>query len=411
MASGLDLTAFDSVLKQHYISERVRDTTYKNNPWYALVPKYTNFGGRNLPIVLKYGNPQGRSKTFSTAQTRSTAQGSKYEDFLLTRVKDYSLATIDGETLLASKGDANAFIEAATNEIDGALLSLTRSLAINMFRDTSAYRGQVNAEPSEVAGFTITLKNIQDITNFEVNHQIVMYSAKTGGSLRTYDGTNSTMVITAVDRNAGTFTIGGSTYTASGTIAADDYIFINGDRGLGLAGFEAWVPSSAPSATTFFGVDRTPDVVRLGGNRLTATGVPIEEALIEADAQVSREGGMMDHFFMNHKNLAKLKKALGSKVQYVDLVASPKVSFQGVLVDGENGPIKCVADKNCPAGFIAGMQMDTWKLCSIGDPVRVVDADGLNMLRQASDDGVEYRAAFYGNLGCWAPAYNINVTI
>jgi hypothetical protein len=32
------------------------------------------------------------------------------QDFVLTRVKDYSIATIDNETLEASKGNANAFI-------------------------------------------------------------------------------------------------------------------------------------------------------------------------------------------------------------------------------------------------------------------------------------------------------------
>ena len=105
---ALDLVSFDSALKEHYTPERVQRLTYKENPLYAMLPKYENFGGKNLPIPLIYGNPQGRSATFTNAQNRGAATSSKLEDFVLTRIKDYSIATIDNETLEASKGDANA---------------------------------------------------------------------------------------------------------------------------------------------------------------------------------------------------------------------------------------------------------------------------------------------------------------
>ena len=142
---ALDLTSFDAALKQHYTTDRVLDMVYRDNPLLALIPKYEQFGGKNLPIPLIYGNPQGRSKTFSNAQTRGASTSSLITDFVLTRVKDYSIATIDNETLEASKGNANAFMEAATTEIDGAINSLTRSIAIGMYRDASSQIGQVNA--------------------------------------------------------------------------------------------------------------------------------------------------------------------------------------------------------------------------------------------------------------------------
>jgi hypothetical protein len=56
-------------------------------------------------------NPQGRSVNFANAQANKT--NTKIKDFVLTRVKDYALASIDNETLEASKGNANAFLEAA----------------------------------------------------------------------------------------------------------------------------------------------------------------------------------------------------------------------------------------------------------------------------------------------------------
>jgi hypothetical protein len=409
----LDLTTFDAALKQHYTSERVENMVYRDNPFFALVPKYESFGGKNLPIPLIYGNPQGRSKTFSNAQARGALTSSLVQDFVITRAKDYSIATIDNETLEASKGDANAFIEAATTEIDGAIHTLTRSLSVNLFRDQSSYIGQVSAEPSTNAStFVVAFKDPEDVTNAEVGQMVVIYSAKTGGTQRISETGDDEWAVAAVDRSAGTITLTG-TYDANGTIAANDYIFIEGDRGNGMAGLEAWIPTSAPDSTSFFGVDRSVDVTRLGGLRLDASSLPIEEALIEADHRACREGARLDHFFMTHKKFGELKKALGSKVEYIDLKpgTNASFSFRGVMIDGSKGPIKVVPDQNCQNTQAYGVTLSSWKLYSLGKAVRVIDTDGLNMLRQATADGVEVRYGSYSQLGCRAPGWNINVTL
>ena len=403
------MTSFDAALKQHYTADRVLNLVYADNPLFALMPKYEDFGGKNLPIPLLYGNPQNRSKTFATAQAGATT--SLVTDFVLTRVKDYSIANIDNETLEASKGNANAFMEAATTEIDGAINALTRSLAIGMYRDSSGYIGQVSAEPAEAANTVITMKAEGDITNIEVGQVIVIYSAKSGGSQRTIDGSTTDLTVDAVDRSAGTFTAAGQAYDSSGTIAADDYIFVEGDRGLSLSGLEGWVPSSAPDSTSFFGVDRSVDTNRLGGIRYDGSSDPIEEALIEGASRVAREGGKVDHCFLSYAKYAELEKALGAKVQYVDLKVTAEVGFRGIMLNGPRGPIKVIPDQNCQDDVAWMLQLSTWKLYSLGKAVRVIDTDGLTMLRQASADGVECRYGFYGNVGCRAPGYNCRVSL
>ena len=112
----LDVTTFQAALKQHYTSDRVENMVYKDNPFLALIPKMTEFGGKNLPIPIIFGNPQNRSATFSVAQANNT--NSQLKDFVLTRNSDYSLASISSEVLEASKGNSNAFMEAATTEIN-----------------------------------------------------------------------------------------------------------------------------------------------------------------------------------------------------------------------------------------------------------------------------------------------------
>ena len=97
---ALNMTTFAAALKQHYTNERIENMVYKDNPFLAMVSKYEQFGGENLKLPIKYGIPQGRSATFSDAQANKT--NSQLKAFLLTRVADYSLASIANETIEAS---------------------------------------------------------------------------------------------------------------------------------------------------------------------------------------------------------------------------------------------------------------------------------------------------------------------
>lgn len=408
---SLDMTTFDAVLKAHYTNEQVENEVYQDNPFHALLPKMEAFGGKNLPIPVIYGNPQGRSKTFANAQTRSLATSTLSTDFVLTRVKDYSIAVIDNETIEASKGNQNAFMEALTTEIDGAINALTRSVAINEYRDSACALGQVLAEPgTNATTFTVTLKVASDIHGFEVGQVLVMYAAKSGGSVKTSDGSDDEFPVVGIDRDAATLTLSG-TYNSSGDIAADDYLFVEGDRGLGISGLEAWVPYAAPSSALFFGVDRSVETIRLSGHRMDGSNKPLEDVLIDAAAKVATTGYKVDHFLMTYEKYAELEKSLGSKVQYVDLKANAEIGFRGILINGPRGPIKCVADQNCPADRIYGVKLDTWKLYTLGKAIRIFSPDGLEVLRQASADGVEVRCFFYGNMACKCPAANIVINV
>ena len=139
--TALNMDSFEAALKQHYTDLRVKNLVYRNNPFLAAVPKYEYFGGKNLPIPVQFGVPQGRSATFSDANNNQTP--GNYTDYVLTRVKNYAIASIANETLEASVGNANAFMEAAASEIDGALRSLTQDLAGNLYRNQTGIRGLI----------------------------------------------------------------------------------------------------------------------------------------------------------------------------------------------------------------------------------------------------------------------------
>ena len=391
---ALNMTTFAAALKQHYTGEKIENMVYKDNPFLAMISKYEEFGGENLKLPIKYGIPQGRSATFVDAQNNKTS--TKLKAFLLTRVSDYSLASITNETIEASKGNANAFIEAATTEIDGAIESATRSLAVALFGDGTGQIGIVGTvSTTTISNDTITLATIQDVTNFEVGMQLNF------GSSTTNKG------IISVNRDTGVFVCDANT----GATAAE-IIYQDGDKDLMLTGLNGWLPSTAPSVSeSFFNVDRSSDTTRLGGIRFDASSLPLEEGLIGAAARVAREGGKPDVCFVNYSNFADLEKALGSKVSYVDVKINPEIGFRGILIHGPRGPIKVIPDQNCPNNVAFMLQMDVWKLYSLGKAPKILDSDGLKFLRESAADAVEVRVGYYAQLGCRGPGYNARIAL
>ena len=403
-------TAVSEALKEHYKPERIKEMVYKNNPLLALMPKYTKFGGENMPIPILHANPQRRSATFANGQANTSTSALK--QFLLTRVSDYSFASIAHEAIKASEGNADAFIRYATMEIDGAIHSLKRSLAVAMYRDGSGSRGQVNAEPGTASDMVVTLKETDDVSNFEVGMIVNIHSALSGGSQRSRDGSNTDFTIDAIDRDAGTLTFTGEAYDSSGTIAADDFVFCKGDRGSMLTGLEGWVPSSTPSSDVFFSVNRTTDATRLGGNRSDGSAKPIEEALIDGLSKSARNGGTPSHVFMDYASYANLEKALGSKVQYGALSATDAdVGFQTLKLHGPAGTVDVIPDLNCQPNVAWALEIGTWSLNSLGEAPQILDLDGNNMLRIHNDDAYEVRIGFYGNVACNAPGHNTRIAL
>jgi hypothetical protein len=413
---SLDMTSFDAALKEYYTDQVVQNMVYKNNPLLALIPKDEKFFGRNRPQPIIYGNPQGRSANFVRAQTRGALEASRLREFLVTRKKDYAIATIDNETIEATKNDAGAFLEAATVEINGAIQNLTRSLAVKQYRLGFGSVGTVGS----FATTTITLGQPEDVTNFEVGMELDLAAAEATGTLRAYGTSTNGLIVTGVNRATGVLTFGFNVNDATNgipTIANADTIFIRGDREnvaspamLCVAGLEAWCPYTSPTSASFFGVDRSVDPTRLGGLRLDGSTRPIEEALIDAATLVAREGGSPDHCFLSYGKYTDLEKALGAKVQYLDLKVGD-VGFRALRVNGPNGDIKIIPDQNCPTNRAHMLQLDTWKHCSLGKAVRVIDTDGLQMLRQSTADGVEVRYGYYANLSCAAPGWNCTIRL
>jgi len=412
--ASVTTTTFDPALKQIYKPQVVEDMTYIHHPIFAILKKFEGFGGRNLPIVLKYGNPQGRSATFATAQTNATSI--LLDDFLLTRVKDYSIATIDGEVAEASEGSNEAFLKAMAEQIDGAMQTL--SDAIEMFLPLSGTGsiGQVSSG-STVSADVITLEDINQVVNFEVG-QVLRGTSTDGGA---YD--TGQEVLEGVNRSTGVLTATSAAWnTVMTSLVASDYLVVSGDganasTNIKISGFEAWLPASAPGGSdSFFGVNRSNDSRKFGQVHDGSSGT-LEEAAIDAQSKVARENGRPDCFLINNAQYRRFVKELGSKVNYDKMSAqgakgaSASVGFRTIIVEGDMGPIQVLAANRIQSLVGWMLEKGSWSLNTLGKATKFLMLDGNRILRQAAADGYEVRLGFRGNLACDAPGHNARVTM
>lgn len=406
--ASLDLTSFAAALKQKYDQRYIQRICYKDNPFLALCPKDTKFDGQNRVVALRYGTPQSRSASQSNVFGTNLAKTGKYDRFVITRTSDYAVASITGETIKASENNSGALMRAVSEEIDGALHSLQRSLAISMYGNGGGALGRVGSATNST---TITLSSVTDITNFEVG--MTLQGASTDGT--TPGLFSGAALIEGIDRINGTLTTSGANWDTHITgLVNGSYLFAQGDFGQKIKGLSGWLPTGALSPSdSFFGVDRNADRTRLAGIDYTSgAGGPIEETLIDAVSLVSREGGTIDYVFMNNLDRANLIKALGSKVFYNRVESNVAgISFKVIEIEGDKGTIKVISDQNCPKGTAYGLQLDTWLLNSLGEAPQILDLDGNKMLREASSDAYTIRMGYYAQLSCDAPGYNVRITL
>lgn len=407
MSQYLDLSAMNAALKELYDGQVVENLVYADNPFLAMVKKNTDFGGKYKPVPIITGASQGRSSTFSNAQGNQSPV--QIESFLLTRVADYSIATIDNQTMLASKTDKMAFLEGAKLVIDGAIRSITNSVASSLFRSGTGSIGKIGSISTTGSGpyiSAITLSNANDVVQFEVNMYLVA-TLTDGGAASSDVG-----VVTKVDRSNGIVTISTSA-SPSVTWAANSFLVVQGDLNLKPKGLAAWLPVSAPTTgDNFFGVDRSVDPTRLAGVRYDGSAQSIEEAIIDASSLLAREGGKPNVMIVSFASYAALEKALGAKVTYTELKGPAEIAFRGIMINGANSMIKVFPDRNCQplTGYL--LQMDTWALEGLGEVPQILRyGDGLEMLRVSNADAGEVRVGAYYNLRTNAPGWNAVVKL
>jgi hypothetical protein len=418
-----------AALKELYkdSKEYMKDLVYKENPFLALVPKDESpdgFAGKYIPVPLEYGVPQGRSHSFSTAQSNQTA--TQLASFFVYVISDYQLVTITNLLMEQTKSNAGAFVDAAKLQMDGGFRNITNNIAFELFGSGTATRGlsrSTSTQAGVTAGGTVLpLLNASSVVQFEVGMTLVA-SATDGGA-----PSSDFVTVTSVDRANGIVsgTASAASLSANWAIGTGSaYLSVQGDIPAGgatstgsylaLSGLAAWLPVTSPSVSdNFWGVNRSADPTRLAGLRYNAQSYTIEEGITNALAFANREGAKPDIIIMDFASYAALVNSLGAKVQYVQVKHDEvEVAFDGIMFQSAYGKVTVLADRSCPSQTAYVLTMSTWKMRSLGKVPHILTygMEGLEGLRVGNADALEIRIGYYGNLICSAPGFNMVVQL
>lgn len=419
-----------AALKELYTDDKdyMKNIVYAKNPWLAMVPKNESpdgFAGKYIPVPLEYGNPQGRAHTFANAQAQQTA--SDVVSYFVYAVQDYQLVTITNLLMEQTKSNAGAFVDEASRTLDNGFRNISNNMAFELFYGGTASRGQISSAGVSYSAPTLSfvLANPQSVVQFEVGMTLQSSVTDGGAALQNTPGTIDAIQVTSVNRSTGAISgtvVQGAPQTSWG---ASDFLQVLGDIGiggsstiagmLGLSGLAAWVPSvDPPVSDNFWGVNRSADPTRLGGLRYDASAQSISEGLTNALAFGNREGASFDLIIIDFVSYSTLINELGAKVQYVQIEHDDvEVAFEAIHFHSAYGKIPVLADRSCQPQTAWCLTQSTWKLRTLGKAPHILTygMEGLEGLRVGNADALEIRIAYYGNLICSAPGYNMQVKL
>lgn len=383
-------------LKELYSEGEDTDLVMKNHPLLGMTRRNRKFQGRYFHLPLMYGKPQGRSHNITTAGTNEV--GSKWAGFDVTPVSDYVVAKVAGIVVRQSMNASNAemFLNLMKNEMDQSLSTLGDNVGKEQYGTFGGARAQVHPTTA-ISTTALTLANPEDSFFFEVG-MVIAASATDGTSGSLLNG-GSTVTITAINRDTGVLTGGANWSTITG-IAAGSYLFQAGDFGAAAAGLASWCPATAPGATSFYGVDRSVDVERLGGVRIDGTGETQETVYIKAMTRLKRTQAKPKYVFTNPVNVSRLAMAKEG-TRFITSDNEYGIGFEGFAIGG----VKIMEDNDCPVDVAYAIDPSAWFWCTNGNAPALNDSDGVEFLRlgAATGDTFEIQGIIDHNFGSTAP--------
>jgi len=291
----------------------------------------------------------------------------------------------------------------------------------------------------------MTMDTPEDAHNFQIGMALVGIDETNATVILGAAPATSVSWVVAVDTEAGTITVSGTQGGAGTTNAAWDaaanavQVFRYGDyanytSGSPVAagtnnsgaqsgvyiidGFQDWItPTSTPG--TKFNVSRNVDS-RLTGVRLsTAKSVgSIENRILQLATEIQITSGNKGPLkcIVNSRQWTKLVGELKSRgiTPHESSVKGATTSFgySAIYVDLPQGRCEVIPSPHLQQTLCLMLNLKSWHFCATrGMFPRVMNGDGLRLLRKASSDDYEFRTTCYAHLACQYPSWNGRATL
>jgi hypothetical protein len=393
MASASTIAALTKMYKTIYHGRDLTNQAKRRTAAYDMVAKYDDFDGAELVFPFNYNLPVGVSPVFATAMANPTASG--FDVWRMsTRKTLYGTLTIDAQAMKAARKDIGAFLRVRQKETNEILSYMKMVLGGHGFWGDGA--GDMTRVVSVTGSNPATSMVVPqvDVIKFHLNQRLVFNATRTGSS-----GTIKVSVfkVAGVNRVSGAIALTRMSGAGAGVDpAANDYVYLEGAYDAAPLGVSAFIPASDPGTgsvpATLLGMTRTDDPVMKAGWRGTWQG-SIEES---AKYLIALMGQYFDRFnsclWLSDYNWFRLEQELtaqGRKV--IDARATQVFGSPALALLTPGGEIPVVADSylDNSTGFI--LDMSAIEVHHLDNLIHIVDDDGLGLIRQSADDGVEIR--------------------
>lgn len=406
-ASIATIDNVQDILKEMTDKTSVEDLVLSKAPELGIFPKRTDFAGKYAPLPFAYAPIAGVSPDFGAAM--ATKADMVEDAFQITTNDMFALFSLNHKAVKATRNDAGAFYDLVTSRSKSAMTAFKKVMAHAVYGNGGGALGRIASN----GGTTITLQDRSSMWVLDKNMTIVP---------ATGDGTSGVLgatqdVISAISRGGLQLTAeDGAFSNAAGEFAANNFIFLRGAFNNYIKGLDAWLPLTAPGATPFFTVVRNQDD-RMGGVRRvgdTSVDANLEEFLISLAADISDFGGVPDIVLMSNQTFARLRKLMGTKVEYSRVSGTSmdgdvaKFSFRSIKLVTDVGEIDIVPSRNCPANRVYMLQKDTWIWWSMGNWMDwlTYEDDDSKFVRHNAENAMEARLGGYMQLACNFPSAN-----
>lgn len=402
------VTTFDAFLKDHYgDKKRVQTLMYKDFPFLGWITKNTGVSaanGRRLVAPVQYGGPQGVGTTLATTQAvAATTGGSSRADDWYIPFGDYvGSVEIDDKVMALSASDIGAYLEARKLEIDGLYNTMSQVFSSYLLGTSGHALGSFT-----IAAGVCTMVNPDDIVNIQYGMHLQASANNGDTSTDALLGAGSIGYVIGIDQNNYTFTVsttdGGAAGVPTGWTGTM-YAFRRGDfGGVGSTficnGLGDWVPSSAPGATLFNGVNRTRNSMALSGVRLAAAeiqGLSTEQRIKRLCTRMANRGfGPPEVIWLNPEKWQDVADGLESRGVRDSIGKEGIFGYQTIKVAAGGRIIDIMADRFVPSGAIYALRKDAFSLNTPDEFPRVFNRDGFQMLRKGDKMAYEFRLVAY----------------
>lgn len=267
----------------------------------------------------------------------------------------YGTVQVSGRAADQIRAGEGAYRTILQEILDSALKNAGLEKNRVLFNDGSGAMGQI-ASIGGAGPYTLTLTPGSNPWNFRVNMNLVAYSARTGGTLRA-----GTMVVSAVDYENGIVTV---TTEATG-LAANDFLFnanSAADNSSGTSYFEPMgllgIVDDGTYVGTLQGIARaTYPLWKANALGTDGAGTAFStKQLRQAFTRSMSNGGKIDH----------LISSPGVRDAYVEYIEPDRRydpseeidgGFTGVAYTSNGRKTMWVVDKQCPRGYIFGVEL------------------------------------------------------